>query len=128
MREIDRIIRDTLSEEDSEMFDRFGGDQPIHESITDLFRFRPRWLLFGTIIVTFIAMAIAFYSVLQFYNALEIREMLMWGGVGFVSLLAVTTIKIWAWMEMSKNAILRDMKRLELQIVLLARKFNNSQT
>lgn len=70
MREIDRIIRDTLSEEDSEMFDRFGGDQPIHEAITDLFRFRPRWLLFGTIIVTFIAMAIAFYSVLQFYNAL----------------------------------------------------------
>jgi hypothetical protein len=32
----------------------------------------------------------------------------------------VAILKIWFWMEMHKNAVLREVKRLELQIARLA--------
>jgi hypothetical protein len=124
MKEIDRMIRDALREEDAEMFDKFGGDQPIHEKITDLFRFRPRWLLLSSILTTLVAMAIAVFAAIRFYNTAEVRDMLVWGGICFACLLGVAAIKIWAWMEMSKNAVTREIKRLELQIVYLAGKMS----
>jgi hypothetical protein len=128
MKEIDRMIRDALREEDAEMLDKFAGDQPIHEAITDLFRIKPRWLLLGVILFTLVAMAIAVFAAVRFYNAIEVREMLVWGGVCFACLAAVTATKIWAWMEMSKNAVTREIKRLELQIVYLAGKISKLRT
>lgn len=124
MKAIDRMIRDALSEEDAELHERFGGQQPIHETVKDFLSFKPRLLLIGAIAVTFVAMAIAVFSVMRFLNAPEIRDMLLWGGVGLFSLLVVSTIKIWAWMEMSKNAVTRDIKRLELKIVNLSGRIN----
>jgi len=128
MKEIDRMIRDALREEDAEMLENLGGDQPIHEAITDLFRFNPRWLLMGVILWALIAMAIAVFAAIRFYNAIELREMLVWGGVCFACLAGVAATKIWAWMEMSKNAVTREIKRLELQIVYLAGKISKLRT
>ena len=56
----------------------------------------------------------------QFFNAEGIREMILWAGAFGFSLLAVMANKIWYWMELNKNAIKREIKRLELQIARLA--------
>ena len=124
MKEIDRMIKDALREEDTEMFDKFGGDQPIHEAITDLFRFRPRWIRIAFILSSLVAMAIAVLAAIRFYTAIEIREMLVWGGVCFACLATVVSVKIWVWVEMSKNSVTREIKRLELQIAYLAGKMS----
>ena len=46
--------------------------------------------------------------------------MLKWGIGGFVFLFGVSMLKIFAWMQMDKNALLREMKRLEIQISSLS--------
>jgi hypothetical protein len=40
---------------------------------------------------------------------------LQWGGLTL--LLAVMFIKVWFWMEMQSNRILRELKRVELLLV-----------
>ncbi len=114
MKEIDRMIRDALREEDAAMLEQFSGDQPIHEAITDLFRFRPRWLLMMTMFGTLVAMAVAVWAAIRFFDAAEIRDMIFWGIIFMFCVVGVTSIKIWAWMEMSKNSVTREIKRLAL--------------
>ena len=48
--------------------------------------------------------------------------MLIWGASAAFCFAVVTTIKIWYWMEMTRNALLRDIKRVELQIAQLAQR------
>ncbi|RME32135.1 MAG: hypothetical protein D6800_00110 [Candidatus Zixiibacteriota bacterium] len=120
MKDIDRMIREALQDEDAELMETLSGQQPIHEAITDLFRFRPRWLLFTSMLVTLAAIAVAVYAAYRFYAAPHIREMLLWGALFFVCVLGVHAMKVWSWLEMSKNATTREIKRLELQVARLA--------
>jgi hypothetical protein len=46
--------------------------------------------------------------------------MLHWGAAMVLCLGAVTTIKMWYWLEMNRLALTREMKRLELTVALLA--------
>ncbi len=122
MKEIDRMIQEALRAENSEMLEKFSEDQTVHEMITDLFRIRPRWLLVGTILVTLASIVVAAYAGYRFYYAPEMREMPLWGALGSGCITVGTAVKIWGWMEMSKNAVIREIKRLELQIVYLSGK------
>ena len=124
MNDIDRRIKEALKEENAEMFEEFNDVRPTHEMLTDFFNIRPRWLLVATGILTLVLLTIGFYAGKQFYYAQEIREMLFWGGLFFGCFLGITTIKIWGWMEMTKNSVTREIKRLELQIIYLSGKLN----
>ncbi len=50
--------------------------------------------------------------------------MLLWAAAMFLCLGAVTSIKIWYWLEMNRLAVTREVKRLELQVVQIARKLD----
>ena len=45
--------------------------------------------------------------------------MLLWGGGAAIGLTALAMVKMWFWMELEKNAIVREVKRLELQVARL---------
>lgn len=120
MKEIDKLIRDALRDEDVELFETIGGEQRMHQVILDLFRGRSKWLSIGTIAVTIGLMVLGVYAVVQFYQSNIIRDMFLWGAVAFFTFAAVGAVKVWAWMEMAKNETMREIKRLELQIARLA--------
>lgn len=46
--------------------------------------------------------------------------MLMWGAGTALAISGLTMIKVWFWMEIQKNAIVREIKRVELQLGKLA--------
>ena len=48
-----------------------------------------------------------------------------WLAIGFVFCInAVAMLKLWYFMEMNKNAVTREVKRLELQIARLAKRLS----
>jgi hypothetical protein len=47
--------------------------------------------------------------------------MILWGAATAFCIGIVTTIKIWFWLEMARHSILREIKRLQLKVVRLAR-------
>jgi hypothetical protein len=58
-------------------------------------------------------------SVVRFYSVETTREMVAWA-TGFVFFcLTVSMLKVWYWMELNKNAVTREIKRLELQLARL---------
>jgi hypothetical protein len=44
---------------------------------------------------------------------------MVWGGGFFLGIFMVTALKVWAWMQMDRNAIIREIKRLEVQLTAL---------
>jgi hypothetical protein len=55
----------------------------------------------------------------QFFAAEATRELIMWAVVFGFSMMAIMALKLWFWAEIQKNAVLREVKRVELQVALL---------
>jgi hypothetical protein len=120
MTNLDQAIRQALSAEDAEFLARFEKEAPLHEQVLGTFTGQWAALNIFAAIITFAMFGAFLYCVWQFLQAGEVRDMIFWSSGAVVSALFVAILKIWFWMEMHKNAVLREVKRLELQIARLA--------
>jgi len=120
MNELDNKIQEALRKEDAELADEFGGEPSMFEMITETFRGRHRWLTILMMFWTIVFLVLAILSVIRFFRAEEMRDMLLWAAASALFLSCVCMMKVWFWLELNKNAITREIKRLELQIVRLA--------
>ncbi|TRX56254.1 hypothetical protein FNH22_16580 [Fulvivirga sp. M361] len=121
--EIDQIIHDALSEEEAAFYDQLG-EQSLIESTFMVYKGRNKWI---SVIVTIFGVLffVAFvYATVIFFQSDDIKTMLRWMAIGFASLGANQIIKLWHWLQVDKNVILREMKRLEFQISVLATAIN----
>jgi hypothetical protein len=60
------------------------------------------------------------YAVVQFLGTPELEERILWSSVAIICVIIAVMLKIWFWMELNKNAVMREIKRLELQVVRLS--------
>ncbi len=120
MKDLDKKIQEALRSEDAELFDEFSAEPSIFEMLMETFRGRHRWLVFLTIFWTVVFMVLGVLSVIRFFRAEDTRDMLMWAAASAFFLSGVSMMKVWYWMELNKNAVTREIKRLELQIARLA--------
>ena len=70
-------------------------------------------------IFTFGMFGVFVYCAWQMYNAPEVRDVVMWSVGAVIAMLGVAMLKMYFWMEMNKNVVLREVKRLELQMARL---------
>jgi len=116
--EIDQMIRQALSEEEAKFYDELG-EQTLPEMVGGLFKGRLKWITIMTMVIMVIFVALAFYCAVQFFVADDLRLTIIWGAGTFSFLLATSMLKLFHWMQMDKNAVIREVKRLELQVGLL---------
>ncbi|RZV54864.1 MAG: hypothetical protein EX254_11345, partial [Flavobacteriaceae bacterium] len=81
-----------------------------------------KWIIILMNIMTLVFFGLAVYCTVQFFDTEVTNDLIKWGIGGIVFLLAVSMMKIFAWMQMDKNALIREIKRLELQVSSLAGK------
>jgi len=110
---IDILIREALSAEEARAFDHLG-EQGILGMAMGAFSGRNRVLTSLMMVIAVILFGLAVYSAVQFFRAEEVKALIAWASGFFLFMLATTSIKIWWWMEMEKNATMREIKRVEL--------------
>lgn len=115
MNDVDRKIQAALHRDQTA--DSPGGEPNLAEEVLMAFRGRQRWLSSLLITINLAAFAGLLFSVVQFYRSADVAMQLRWGGVALVLLLVVTLLKIWFWLEMHTNRVLREVKRIELLLV-----------
>lgn len=113
--QIDKIIHEALSKEEAEFYDQLG-EQNILDMTLGVFQGKNKNLYILTFIMAFVLFIAVVYCAVQFYHAETLKEMLMYIGIAFFCMTGVMGIKLWHWMQMNTNSIIREMKRLELQI------------
>lgn len=120
MNDLDRAIRQSLSAEDAELLDRLGADQALHRQVLATFEGQLRWVNIAGWLAGFLLFGAASVMAWRFLHALELEEMLRWGAGSALAFAGLALVKLWFWMELQKNAMMREVKRLELQVASLA--------
>lgn len=121
MEDIDKLIKETLTQEEAKFYDTLE-EQNVLGMIFGLFKGKNKWLLILMNIMTVIFFGFFIYCLVQFFKVEATKDLLKWGLGSIVFMLGVSMLKIFAWMQMDKNALLRELKRLELQVSSLAGK------
>jgi len=121
MEEIDNLIKETLNEEEAKFYDDLN-EEGIVGMVRSLFKGKMKWVIIMMITVNVIIMGIFIYCLIQFLEATETIEVIKWAAAGFMCMMMVSMLKIFSWMQMNKNALMREIKRLELLISSITHK------
>lgn len=116
-KEIDKIIHEALSNEEAAYYDQLG-EQSVIDMAFGVFQGKNKGIYILTFIMSFILFGVVIWAGFQFYYAETLKEMLTYGALGFWCMIGVMGVKIWYWMQMNTNALMREMKRLELQLAI----------
>ncbi|WP_142785658.1 DUF6768 family protein [Changchengzhania lutea] len=117
--EIDRLIKETLTEEEGKFYDALEEQNVLH-MVGGLFQGKNKWIMYLMNVMTLILFALFVYCIIQFFDSELTNDMIKWGLGSILFMLGVSMLKVFAWMQMDKNALIREMKRLELQISSLS--------
>ncbi len=107
-----------LSETDARILVEDPG--PIRELLFS--QFRGKMLVSSLLVYIYVILfsALAVFCGVQFFLAETTRDWVMYG-VGFTTAVGiVNVVKLWYWMLANRNAVTREVKRLELQVSRLA--------
>lgn len=78
----------------------------------------------GLVMLTFCSLLVflagAIWTAVGLVRAEAPREMILWASGLMYCLIIILGMKIWYWMELGKNALKRELKRVELQVAVLA--------
>lgn len=120
---IDELIKETLSKEEAAFYDELE-EQNLIGKIGEVYKGKLGWLAAIMNVVSLLMFITFVYCIVQFFNTENTKELIKWASAGFLSMIAIGMLKLFVWMQMDKNDILREFKRLELQIATLARMKN----
>mgnify|MGYP005996433105 CR=1 FL=1 len=122
--DIDKLIKETLNEEEAKFYQELD-EQNVLQMVGGLFQGKNKWIMILMNFMTLVFFSLFIYCMIQFFEAEQTKEMIQWSVGTLVFLLGVSMLKIFAWMQMDKNALLREIKRLELQVSSLSGKISD---
>ncbi|MEM9367628.1 MAG: DUF6768 family protein [Planctomycetota bacterium] len=128
MDDLDEKILAALKAEDVEVLSQYEGESSLPTSVMQVYTGRRRWINLSATVVTFAVFALQVWCGYRFFNAETTRELIGWA-TGFLTLFVwVVMMKLWFWLEMLRNSVTREVKRLELQVALLNQRQETTST
>ncbi|GMN08280.1 hypothetical protein MTsPCn5_36690 [Croceitalea sp. MTPC5] len=118
---IDDLIKEALSKEEAEFYDALE-EQNLFQKIGETFKGKTGWLVIFMNLMNLIFFVLFVYCCIQFFKTDETNALIKWTAAGFLCWSFMAFIKLYVWMQMNKNDILRELKRLELQVSILSKK------
>lgn len=119
MTDINDRIREALRADTDEALADLADEPDLFEQVIETFRGRNRFVVLLFMAAGTVFMVLGVLCVVRMFGAEEVRTMLAWGFGAYMCFSAILGMKIWYWMELQKNAITREIKRLELQVTRL---------
>ena len=119
--EIDELIKSALSQEEAIYYNELE-EQSLLDMAIGVYRGKLKWLAILTAVVMIAVFGLAVYCLIQFLDAENTKDMILWAAGMFGAMMVSSMLKLFHWMQMDKNAILRELKRVELQVGVLTAK------
>lgn len=86
---------------------------------TSVMRGRQWMINLLAILYSLAILALGVFAAVQFFHAEAVRDLILWATIFVVCLMIVSIVKVWFWMAMNRNAVTREVKRVELQVTAL---------
>lgn len=121
--EIDQLIKEALTEEESKFYDSL--EEPnIFRMILGIFSGKNGWLMVIMSIVQVLFFGVFIYSVVEFFSTEVTNELIQWGFLGVISMIAVVMLKLYGWIRIEQRSTVREIKRIELLISSMSGKIS----
>ncbi len=124
--DIDALIEESLSKDEAEFY-RNLDQEGVFKQWGGLYKGTLGGWAILTTVLQLIFTGVAFWAGYQYFTNEEPMLLVRYGGILFIMALGVAMLKLWHWMQMDKNAILREMKRLEFQVSVLSEKVTHQK-
>ncbi len=121
--DIDKLIKETLTQEEAKFYDSLD-EQNWFGMISGLYKGKNSWLLIIMNIINIAAFGLLIYCLMQTFEVQDTNELMLWIAGVFFCFMIIGMLKIFAWMQIHKNALQREIKRLELQVSSLSGKMS----
>lgn len=116
MRDTDMMIEQALDAEERELMRRIGEEPAYVEQALSLFEGRTGWVNIVLMVAQGALFVAGVWAAWNFFGATEALTALHWGLPAAVALLMALAIKLALYPVIQANRVIREMKRLELQI------------
>ncbi|NOU49115.1 hypothetical protein HG263_00930 [Pseudoalteromonas sp. JBTF-M23] len=114
---IDEKIKASLTTEQHHLDTIMSDDRSLFNRLSDIYQGSMRvWVILSSIAALIITFGFV-YAGYQFCIATTVSLQVFWGVWFIVGLLSQIAIKLWLFMEMNRVALLKEIKRSELNIL-----------
>ncbi len=118
---IDDLIKETLNTEEAKFYDELE-EQDLFGMVGGVFKGKMRWFAIVMNIVNLLVFGLLIYCIVEFINMEETADLIKMAVAIGACIMMMSMIKLYMWMQLDKNAILRELKRVELQVAALSSK------
>lgn len=122
MRDLDEMIDEALGAEESELLKRIGGEPNILERALGMFGAGVEWMAALMMVIQTLLFIAGAWAAWIFFEAANPVDQLRWGLPAAVLLLMSLMIKLSVAPAIHHNRIMRELKRIELQMARASRK------
>ncbi|MEQ1929997.1 MAG: DUF6768 family protein [Parvularculaceae bacterium] len=115
MSKLDKLIEDALTTEDRAVLSQFD-ERGMLGDVASLFggKYGPWNML--TMVIQIVAFAGALYAGRQFLAIDDVAAMARWGALTAMLFAVMSFIKLMHWQQVQANRVIREVKRVELQL------------
>ena len=103
---IDEIIKEALTKEESKFYDELD-EQNLIEMLGGIYKGKLGWLVVILNIVIVAVFVLFIYCAIQYFSTDNTNELIRWSVAGTFCMIVVGMLKLFVWMQMDKNSILR---------------------
>ncbi len=121
MRDLDKMIDDALIEEESELLRQIGEKPGFLEQAFGMFGAGVKWTVALMMVIQTLLFFGGLWAAWNFFQAAEPVTQLRWGLPAAVLMLMALSIKLAVAPAIHTNRLMRELKRIELQIARMAR-------
>ncbi len=120
MNDTDDRIRAALNQEnEDEALLSMDRGLEMREVLVTSFQGKMRFWTIFVYIYLLIFMVSTVFCTLWFFQSDTVKDMILYAALACLSMMVIVVVKLWYWMLINRNAITREVKRLELQIARL---------
>ncbi|HYI64723.1 MAG TPA: DUF6768 family protein [Allosphingosinicella sp.] len=116
MRNVDDLIEEALDKEEREILSRIGEEPGFFGMAFGLFSGRLGWVNILLMVVQGVTFLAGAYAGWVFFEAGDVMTQLRWGLPSAVLLILSTMIKMAMWPNIHADRLMRELKRIELQL------------
>ncbi|MEW6249702.1 MAG: DUF6768 family protein [Planctomycetota bacterium] len=92
-------------------------EEGVFRQMAGLFRGRMRWMATVATIEAIAFSILLVLAAIEFFQAEETKWQVFYAAAVLLLALMLLLVKIWGWIQMSRYALQREIKRLELRVI-----------
>lgn len=118
MSDIDDKIRKALSEEDQKLVDEIDDEAGLFDLVALTFKGKNAWMIWWVWIMGFVVFIVGLFFLQRYINTADLKDSLSWALAIIACMVALSLIKIVSWLQMLRAEMMREIKRLEMRVML----------